>query len=220
MPRKSNLLMVKAIIFDFWGTLVDQGVRSPLRQVQRMLGLYNLDFSDFVMQFEEVFMTKRHESLDEAFKEVCKAFNVRYDFRLLNDLVGMWNKNWMLANLYEDTLDGLDSLKARGFKLGLVSNTDNFSVEKVMEKFNLAGVFDAVVLSFDCGFLKTNPKMFELVLGKLGVSKEDALMVGDSPQTDIEGAKNAGVKAVLMDRRDTRAWEDKILCIADLDRFL
>lgn len=208
--------MVKAVIFDFWGTLADNGVRSPLKQVMEMLHLYNLDFSEFVAKFESVFMTKKHDSLEDAFSAVCKTFNIKPNPYLMNDLIGMWNKNWMLAKLYADTVEGLETLKADGYKIALLSNTDNFSVEKVMEKFDLAKHFDAIVFSFECGLLKADPKMFELALEKLGVDKDEAVMVGDSVESDIEGAKRAGIKAFLMDRRDKRSYEDKVITIESL----
>ncbi len=212
--------MVKAILFDFWGTLVEQGVQSPLRQVKYMLGLERMGFSKFVTMFESVFMTKKFENLDTAFKEVCKFFNTRYNFKLLNDLVGLWNKNWMLAKPYDDTMEGLEWLKDKGLKIGLISNTDSVSVENVMNKFDLSSNFDTIVLSYQCGMLKSNPKMFDLAAEKLGVNKEDILMVGDSLISDIEAAKNAGVKAILMDRKDRRAVEEKLLNIFDLEKFL
>ena len=62
--------------------------------------------------------------------------------------------------------------------------------------------------------------MFDLAAEKLGVNKEDILMVGDSLISDIEAAKNAGVKAILMDRKDRRAVEEKLLNIFDLEKFL
>jgi putative hydrolase of the HAD superfamily len=68
--------------------------------------------------------------------------------------------------------------------------------------------------------LKTNPKMFEDVLSNLGISKEEAIMVGDSMETDIKGATNAGVKPVLIDRRNVRTYENKIRDLKEIDKFL
>ena len=54
----------------------------------------------------------------------------------------------------------------------------------------------------------------------LKIKEKDAIMVGDSVESDIAGAKNAGIKAVLIDRRDRREFEDKILSLKELDKFL
>lgn len=212
--------MIKAVIFDFWGTLADNGIRSPLRQTYKMLGLYRFTFPEFVKEFESVFMTRKFDTLDEGFREVCQHFNINCRESVLDRWIGMWNKNWMLAKLYDDTLEGLQSLKDKGIKIALISNTDNFSIEKVMEKFELKEFFDAVVLSFECGCVKNDPKMFDLVCDKLGVNKDEVLMVGDSPETDIKGAENAGIKAVLIDRNDRRPIEEKIIDLKGIEKFL
>ena len=41
--------MVKAILFDFWGTLVENGVRSPVKQVKWILMLKDMDFSEYII---------------------------------------------------------------------------------------------------------------------------------------------------------------------------
>ena len=214
------ITMIKAVIFDFWGTLADNGIRSPLRQTYKMLGLYRYEFPEFVQRLEKVFMTKKFETLDEAFREICRTFNINCRADLLDRWIGMWNKNWMLAKLYGDSLEGLQRLKDKGLKIGLISNTDNFSIEKVLDKFELKKLFDAVVLSFDCGFVKNDSEMFDLICEKLNVNKDEVLMVGDSPETDIKGAENAGIKAVLIDRQDRRAIENKIINLSDIENYL
>jgi len=212
--------MVKAVIFDFWGTLANSGVKSPLRQAYNMMGLYRFDFPEFVRRFESCFMTREFESLEQGFREVCRKFGINCHENLLNRLIGLWNKSWMLASLYEDTTDALGRLREKGYKLGLLSNTDGFSVRHIIEKFELAEKFDAMVLSFECGLLKNDKEMFDLVLEKLGVKAKDAVMVGDSIETDIKGAENAGVKALLMDRRDKRSYENKVVDIAGVEKAI
>ncbi|MBU2638593.1 MAG: HAD family hydrolase [Nanoarchaeota archaeon] len=212
--------MVKAVIFDFWGTLADHGIKSPLRQAQWILYLSKMDFAEFVNKFEEAFMTKQFNTLEEGFKAVLAAFERQENFETLNDLIGMWNKNWMLGKLYDDTIEVIEMLKEKGIKLALVSNTDSVSVGKMLEKYDLRKYFDVVALSCERGMLKSDPKMFETILQELEVNAEDALMVGDSPETDIEPAKKAGVQAVLIDRRDKRPYEGKILVLKDVEKFI
>jgi len=138
---------------------------------------------------------------------------------VIDNLVGMWNKNTLLAKPYPETLDVLKKLK-KEYKLALISNTDQFSVEPVLEKFKLNEYFDEIALSYELGMLKTNPKMFKHVLSKLKLKKEDVIMVGDSMETDIKGANNAGIKPILVDRRNMREYGDKIVNLKEIDRFL
>ncbi|MDP7140889.1 MAG: HAD family hydrolase [Candidatus Woesearchaeota archaeon] len=211
--------MIKGIIFDFWGTLVENGVfPSPVRQVRFMLNL-RIPFSEFIVKFEESFMMSEPESLTEAFTNVCKVFNIEPKKEIIENLVGMWNKNMLLAKPYPETIETLERLK-KDYKIGLISNTDKFSLEPLLEKFGLDKYFDYTALSYKMTMLKTNPKMFEDVLSNLGISKEEAIMVGDSMETDIKGAINAGVKPILIDRRNVRTYENKIRDLKEIDKFL
>ena len=211
---------MKAVLFDFWGTLVENGVYpSPVRQVRRVMGLRDTPFPEFITTFEHSFMTKRFATLKDAFEESAKAFGLEPSIPMIESLIGMWNKNTLLAKLYPESTDVLLRLKEKGVKIGLVSNTDSFSVTAVLEKYKLPELFDHINLSCDAGMLKSDPEMFATSLKALGVSKDDAVMVGDSMESDILGAQAAGIRAILIDRRNRREYEDKILNLAELERM-
>ncbi len=212
--------MVKAIIFDFWGTLVENGIfPSPVRQVKYLLRIEE-PFPDYIVKFEKVFMLKKYDDLYAAFIAVCEAFEIEPERFILDKLVGMWNKHKLLAKPFRETVEVLEKLKKEGYKLALVSNTDCFTTDEVLDKYNLRKYFDEVILSYKVGMLKTNPNMYLLVLEKLILDKSDALVVGDSLETDINGAKDAGIKAVLVDRRDHREFSPKVRELNELDAFL
>jgi putative hydrolase of the HAD superfamily len=67
--------------------------------------------------------------------------------------------------------------------------------------FDLKKYFNEVVFSYETGLLKPNPKIFSLALKKLKLKPEEAVMVGDSVRTDVNGARKAGMKAILIDRK-------------------
>ena len=89
--------MIKAIIFDFWGTLVENGVRSPTKQVQEILQI-RVPFSEYVTRMENAMMTRQFSSLRDAFENLCVEFKIHPESQQIEELVGMWNKSWMLAN--------------------------------------------------------------------------------------------------------------------------
>lgn len=212
--------MVKAVLFDFWGTLVENGTYSPLRQTYNILRA-RMRFSEFVIKTESVLMTKPYEDQASAFTAVCKEFNIEPKPFIIDKLIGIWNKNKLLAQLYPDTIKVLEELKKAKYKLAIVTNCPNNSVEPVIEKFGLGKYFDAVLMSWETGYLKTDKELFELAMKKLKVKKkEDVLMVGDSIPTDIEGAKNAGINAILVDRKGTREWPEKIKDLTQLKNIL
>ncbi len=211
--------MKKAVLFDFWGTLVQQGAYSPLKQTYKFMRP-RMVFGDFVEKFERVAMTKPYDDQAQMFKDAFDAFGLRAPDWVIEKLIGVWNKNKLLARLYPDTMQALEMLKSKGIKIAIVSNTPKLSVDGLLEKFGFDKLFDAVCFSYEVGVLKTDTEMFDLALGKLGVSREDAVMVGDSIETDIAGAEKAGVMAVLVDRKGTRDYKNKAKDLMEIEKFL
>lgn len=212
--------MVKAILFDFWGTLVENGIfPSPVRQAKYILRLQKVPFPDYITRFEKSFMTQKFDSLTEAFQNVIDEFELNPPSFVNEKLVGMWNKNMLLCKPFADTLSNLEKLKKK-YKIVLISNTDQFTIKQVIDKFGLKDYFDEMIFSHDLGILKNDSEMFETALKKVGVKPEDAVMVGDSMESDIRGAEKAGIKAILIDRRDKREYNHKIVTLNDLQKMI
>lgn len=211
--------MKKAVLFDFWGTLVQQGAYSPLKQTYRLMRI-RMPFGEFVEKFERVAMTKPYDDQMLMFRDAAEALEANVPDWVIEKLVGVWNMNKLLAKPYPETIEALEALKKKGVKIAIVSNTPKLSVDGILEKFGLDKLFDAVCFSFDKGYLKNDAELFDAALNDLGVSKKDAVMVGDSMETDIVGAENAGVMAVLIDRKETREYENKIKSLLEIEQFL
>ncbi len=211
--------MIKAIFFDLWGTLVESGVRpSVIQQTKRIMFVRNMHFSEYVEKLEKSLMTKVYEDKAKAFEDLCKELGVRPNKFMIEKLIGLWNSNIILATLYDDTLNELEKLKKK-YKIILISNMPSFS-EQVLDKFDLHKYFDLELLSFREGMLKNDKEFFEKGLKHFNLKKEEAIMVGDSIETDIQGAMNAGIKAILVDRRNKREYSPKITSLAELENFL
>lgn len=207
--------MIKGVLFDFWGTLVENGIfPSPVRQVRYILRLRML-FNDFIVRFEQVMMTKSYKDLNEAFTAVCREFEIEPRDFLIENLVGMWNKNELLGKPFLETIEVLDYFKDKKIKIGLISNTTP-TISKVIDKFDLNKYFDATEFSCDDGLLKTNPDMFKKLLKKIKLKPNEVIMVGDSFPTDILGARSAGIRAVLVDRRNRRDFSPKVVNLRGL----
>lgn len=210
--------MKKTILFDFWGTLVENGVWSPIKQVRTILNI-NIPFPEYVVRMEKAMMTQKFDSLTTAFKEVCKEFGLDCNKEKLEQLVGMWNKSWMLASPYTEVLEELPKLKNE-YRLVLISNTDCFSVQQVMDKFKLAPLFDHHYFSYDIHLIKTDKDFFKRVLTEVNATPEECIMVGDSIQSDILPAKRAGIKVILVDRKDCQDFQPKIKSFKELESVL
>jgi putative hydrolase of the HAD superfamily len=99
--------------------------------------------------------------------------------------------------LYEDVLPVLESVRAAGLRIGLVSNTSR-DLGAFVAHFALD--VDAWISSGVHGKVKPSPTIFLAALELLGVEPEAAVMVGDSPLDDVEGARALGMRAYLIDR--------------------
>jgi HAD superfamily hydrolase (TIGR01662 family) len=99
--------------------------------------------------------------------------------------------------LYEDAIPTLELLREHGLKVGLVSNTSR-DLDAFIRHFALE--VDAWVSSGSHGKVKPSPTIFRAALDLLEVEPADAVMVGDSPDDDVEGARALGMPAFLLDR--------------------
>ena len=104
------------------------------------------------------------------------------------------------AVIEDDTFDTLNNFRQRGYKTILVSNTPP-TTERIIKRFNLGNYFDYVVLSCDTGYLKPDPRIFQIAINQAKVTPEETCVIGDKIRTDILGGKILGTKTVLLDKR-------------------
>jgi putative hydrolase of the HAD superfamily len=100
---------------------------------------------------------------------------------------------------YPDSAPALTELRERGLRLVVVSNWD-CSLGWALESCGLAGLIDGAVASAVAGARKPDPAIFDEALELAGVTREQALHVGDTREEDVAGAEAAGIKALLIDR--------------------
>jgi HAD superfamily hydrolase (TIGR01549 family) len=101
--------------------------------------------------------------------------------------------------LYDDVAPALTALAAAGLKIGLISNTPR-PLDEFAAHFSLDHIFSAAISSAELGYLKPHPAIFEAALAAVGEPAGAAVMVGDSVKADIEGARQIGMRAVLVRR--------------------
>jgi putative hydrolase of the HAD superfamily len=99
--------------------------------------------------------------------------------------------------LYEDSVPVLATLRRRGLRIGLVSNTSR-DLDAFVRHFGLD--VDAWISSGTHGKVKPSPTIFRAALELLEVAPVDAVMIGDSLADDVEGARALGMRALLLDR--------------------
>ena len=101
--------------------------------------------------------------------------------------------------VYPEVPAVLTALRERGVALAVVSNFDS-RLHSLLDALGLVPFFDAVVCSGEVGAAKPDRAIFAHALAALGVEASEALHVGDSREADYDGARAAGIEALLVDR--------------------
>ena len=201
--------MIRAVLFDVDFTLVRPGPElgpEGYRRLGERYGL-SLDPRRYGDAREAAIATlKRHPELEHD-DEIWIAFTERIirgmggdadeAYECAVEMTRAWERSHNFE-LYEDALPVLDDLRARGLKLGLLSNSsrdlDEFVAHHCLD-------VDAALSSAAHGKTKPDASIFRAVLERLGVEPVDAAMVGDSLEDDVEGARALGMQAFLLARR-------------------
>jgi HAD superfamily hydrolase (TIGR01662 family) len=117
----------------------------------------------------------------------------------LDALYAVTQRNWELE---EDALPVLASLRARGHRLGILSNAgDDQDVQQIVAGFGIRDFFDFVLTSAKCFYRKPHPRAFELALAHWNANPREAAMVGDSLEADIQGAHQLRMHTIWITRR-------------------
>lgn len=97
--------------------------------------------------------------------------------------------------------EALARLKAAGIRMAVVSNSEG-TVEAMLKSVGLDRYLETVVDSWVVGVAKPDPAIFQIALDRLGVPASAAVMLGDVPAIDVDGARAAGVTPILIDPLD------------------
>ena len=103
--------------------------------------------------------------------------------------------------VFPDVRPTLEALERRGLPRAVVSNWDSY-LPTLLERLGLAGGFSSIVVSAVEQTGKPEPEIFRRACERMGVLAEEVLHVGDSLHEDYEGARAAGLSALLLDRMD------------------
>lgn len=112
--------------------------------------------------------------------------------------------------LFSDVRECLEQLTNQ-YRLGIVTNGSSDHQREKIERTNLNGFFDTVIISEEVGVGKPDTRIFNLALERLTIDPETTVLVGDSLENDIQGAQNTGIRAVWINRSQTTMNDQKIV---------
>jgi putative hydrolase of the HAD superfamily len=201
--------MTKAVCFDLGNTLIEFGPRQLARQYDRLTkaledGFGTCDPDRLKEIRDRQIVAPYHNGYREGvLEEVCRElieelYGITAGEEQVRALARVRYESFLeVVELADDVLPLLRRLRER-YRLAVLSNYPcGRSIRDGMDKIGLTPLLDAIVVSGEVGFVKPHPEPYGQLLGQLGEEPADCVYVGDNWLADIQGAKKAGMKAVL-----------------------
>jgi putative hydrolase of the HAD superfamily len=204
--------MLEAVLFDWGDTLMQFAYSPELVSAGHRAGLAATGRDGlpeaaevterFCEEYEPLFWvpgTIEEIEYPDLVRRLLRDFGVEIDDEELGRYLEAEHRAWDPARiLAAHTHPLLETLRARGLKLGLVSNAfdPGWLLHRDLEQMGLAERLDFSVFSSEVGMRKPHPAIFERALEALGAEPERALFVGDRLYEDVRGAAEVGMTTV------------------------
>jgi putative hydrolase of the HAD superfamily len=124
------------------------------------------------------------------FRELCALLSLNIDYERFREV---WSSIFVPGSLLPDSL--FADLKARGYRLILLSNTNAIHYEMARARYSPLKYFDRTVLSYEVGAMKPSPAIYAAAIEQAGCAPEECFFTDDI-STYVEAAKRAGIDAV------------------------
>ena len=209
--------MLSAVLFDFNGTLIRSGPwmelevrRLPQAALTRLAEQGHIPAPDAALlaRADETFRALRQranrignetshvQDLASILADVSLGGNISYDL-IESTVADLHRKCLPTVELLPGAAYALRRLSALGLRLSILSNAAYPPfLAWTLERFELAGFFEDVVVSADVSWRKPRPEIFRLALERLGLSPDETVYVGDDFEKDVATPKRLGMRAI------------------------
>ena len=211
----ANSLLVKDVFFDLDHTLWDFDKNSKLAY-KRVFKQFKIDieFERFIKIYEPINLEYWKKYREERVtKEVLrrgrlidsfKIFNKKYTTLTIDKLADAYIEELPLDNyLFDGALHILDYL-AEKYQLHIITNGFEEVQYKKLKNSGIIHYFSTITTSEEVGLKKPNPIVFIKALEKASTNPNDSVMIGDSFEADILGAKNIGMETIFFNYRNEK----------------
>lgn len=197
------------LTFDCYGTLIqwDEGLRAAVDSILKAKGAHQVDAHTLITVYDHhehaLEQTPPHRSfrtlaglgLQKALQELGLSADEQ-DGAILTD-------NISAMPPFAEVVSTLKQLKALGYKLCIVSNTDDDVIAGNVAQ--LGGYIDRVITAQQAGAYKPNRQLFDYAHAQLGVSLDQVVHICASPHLDHAAARDIGFRCVWIDRGTGRS---------------
>lgn len=167
----------------------------------------NYSPDDLLEMRQQVAVEHSHLSHDFRFlrKKVLEqvALDSGYTSDLVDPAFDIFDAARNNVEFYPDVMPAMEALAAEFIIVAVTNGNAN------LETIGIRHLFDDVVTAVDAGSPKPDPQIFQEAIRRAGVSADEVLHVGDHPETDIDGARGAGLRTAWINRRG-EVWPDHL----------
>ena len=210
---------IRAVIFDCYSTLIDIKTNEQKDDILNYLALYLQYYgaktdagqlrADIELKREQYLKSKDEPypevDLEIIFGEILNEKGLSSPF-----LAESCCKLFRLLSrerfqLFPDSLPVLKDMRKSKYPLAVVSDAQKVFCPEEGEILDIRPFFKFFILSTDFGFRKPDPRLFTIACTLLGMPLSDVVYIGNDPETDVKGAKQVGMQAILLDRNSTNS---------------
>jgi putative hydrolase of the HAD superfamily len=190
--------MIKAVLFDLDGTLLDRDASVEqfiAIQYDRFVNnLKHITKNDYIARFIEL-DCHGHVWKDKVYQELIEEFKI--DGLNWQTLLEDYEQQFQHHCIpFLGLVEMLILLRKQGYLLGIISNGRGEFQTHAIEGLGIQDYFDVILISEFEQIRKPQAEIFHRAAQRLEVIYQDCVFVGDNPEADILGAKNAGMKAI------------------------
>ena len=197
---------VRAVFFDIDDTLFDSTRLARIPRINAIKAMIEcgLPLTDVMPGCNLIMkvVKKYGSNYEHHFDRLLEISGCKWDAKIMAaGIVAYHDTELAYLKPEPDVVPTLIALRDRGYELGIISNGRSIKQWEKLIRLRLHHLFHTVVISEDVGAEKPDTKIFHAALKQLNVKPEQAIYVGDRPETDVLGANKAGLISVRIIKR-------------------
>ena len=202
-----------AVIFDLFGTLTNnfssRGYNDALIEMAQALSVPSHDFRQAWLSTSKERNTSTFQNCQADVEYICRVLNVpAHKEQVQLAVQARLDYIRRVMTPQPNAVEVLSRLKEDGYRTGLLSNCTH-EIPVVWPETSLAPLVDVVVFSCLVGMRKPDPRIYQLIAERLGVTPEECLFIGDGGSEELSGALSVGMHPVLF-RPDAESTEQHL----------
>lgn len=218
-------------LFDLYGTLIDINTDEWQKELWEKLAILYMykgadysadeiarDYGRFVDE-EKKRVHKRHPDyteidikIEKVFKKLFSVKGVHTTKRDISEICTAFRcYSTVYIKLYDGVIDLLETLKAKGKGIYLLSNAQRGFTENELNMFGLTPYFDGIVISSDEECSKPDTHYYDIIVNRYNLDRKRTIMIGNDYISDIKGAKEAGLSALYIHQSISPKIKGKLL---------